>query len=184
VFAVPHIGNWEIAGLIGNEVGAPILAVAEDLSNPHITKWFIDVRNRFEIDIVLTTDPQRRSKLIRRLKSGGAIALLSDRDVTGRGVEVDFFGEQAPVPSGPVALAELTDAALIPVAAYFKQGAGHRIVIRDEVQLPGGENRSERVSKGSQRLTEVLESMIRHEPSQWHLFQPNWPTDSQYGDDQ
>ncbi len=177
VFAVPHMGNWEIAGIIANEIGSPIIAVAEDLPNEHITRWFIDVRNRFDIGIVLTTDPQRRSKLIRCLKGGGAIALLADRDVTGGGVEVDFFGAAASVPAGPVALAALTDSALIPVAAYFQEGAGHKIVVLDEVKLPGGENRSEKVRAGSQLVTEALETLIRQEPAQWHLFQPHWSED-------
>ncbi|MFV2001124.1 MAG: phosphatidylinositol mannoside acyltransferase [Acidimicrobiia bacterium] len=181
VFAVPHMGNWEIAGVIANEIGSPILAVAEDLPNRHITDWFIRVREKFDIDIVLTTDPQRRSKLIRRLKSGGAIALLSDRDVTANGIEVEFFGGRTTVPAGPVALAELTDSALIPVAAYFKEGAGYRIEVHDAVELPGGSSRSERVSAGAQALTVILEDMIRVEPSQWHLFQPNWPSDENLG---
>ena len=181
VFAVPHIGNWEIAGVIANEIGSPILAVAEDLPNELITKWFVDVRNEFDIDIVLTTDPKRRSKLIRRLKAGEAIALLSDRDVTGRGIDVEFFGERTSVPAGPVALAEMTNSALIPVAVYFKKGAGHRIVVHDAVELPGGDSRAERVAAGAQTLTKIIEQMVLDSPSQWHLFQPNWPSDEGVG---
>lgn len=178
VFAVPHLGNWEIAGIVANEIGSPIVAVAEDLPNEYITKWFVDLRLEFDIEIILTTDPKLRSKLIRRLKDGGAIALLADRDVTGRGVDVDFFGGTASVPVGPVVFAELTGAALLPVAAYFQAGAGHRIVVLDEVVLPGGSNRSERISAGEELLVESLEELIAEAPSQWHLFQPHWSDDS------
>ena len=177
VFAVPHLGNWEIAGIVANEIGSPIMAVAEDLPNEHITKWFVDLRLEFDIEIVLTTDPKLRSKLIRRLRDGGAIALLADRDVTGGGIEVDFFGGTAAVPVGPVVFAELTGASLIPVAAYFQEGAGHRIVVLDEVVLPGGMKRSERVAAGEQLLVESLEQLISAAPSQWHLFQPHWLDD-------
>jgi KDO2-lipid IV(A) lauroyltransferase len=178
VFAVPHLGNWEIAGIVANEIGSPIVAVAEDLPNEHITKWFVDLRRRFDIEIVLTTDPNLRSKLIRRLKDGGAIALLADRDVTGGGIEVDFFGATASVPVGPVVFAELTGASLIPVAAYFKEGAGHRIVVLDEVVVPDDLKRSERVAVGEQLLVKSLEQLISAEPSQWHLFQPHWMDDA------
>ncbi len=177
VFAVPHMGNWEIAGIIANEIGVPVVAIAEDLSNELITQWFVDVRAKFDMDIVLTTDPQRRSKLVRTLKNRGSIALLADRDVTGRGIDVEFFGERTSIPAGPVALAEMTNSSLIPVAVYFQEGAGHRIVVHDEVELPGGDNRAERVARGAQTLAHVLEGMIREAPSQWHLFQPNWPSD-------
>jgi KDO2-lipid IV(A) lauroyltransferase len=177
VFAVPHLGNWEVAGIVANEIGSPIIAVAEDLPNEHITKWFVDLRAQFDIEIVLTTDPNLRSKLIRRLKEGGAIALLADRDVTGGGIEVDFFGSPAPVPVGPVVFAELTGASLIPVAAYFQEGAGHRIVVLDEVVPPAGGTRSERVEAGEQLLVQSLEELIEAAPSQWHLFQPHWAED-------
>lgn len=177
IFAVPHLGNWEIAGIVANEIGSPIIAVAEDLPNEHITKWFVDLRREFDIEIVLTTDPKLRSKLIRRLKDGGAIALLADRDVTGGGIDVDFFGATASVPAGPVVFAELTGASLIPVAAYFQEGAGHRIVVLDEVVLPVNTNRSERVAAGAQLLVASLEQLISAAPSQWHLFQPHWRDD-------
>jgi len=177
VFAVPHMGNWEIAGIIANEIGVPIVAVAEHLPNEHITQWFIDVRAEFDIDIVLTTDPRLRSTLVRSLKDKGTIALLADRDITGRGIEVEFFGERTTIPAGPVALADVTDSALIPVAVYFQQGAGHRIVVHDAVELSDDGNRAERVSRGAQTLAKVLEGMIREAPSQWHLFQPNWMSD-------
>ncbi len=177
IFALPHVGNWEVAGLIADEIGTPVVAVAEHLPNQRITDWFIDVRNHFGIDIILTSDPQRTRKLMRILKGGGAVALVADRDVTGRGVEVEFFGETTTMPAGAVALADTTGADLIPVGSYFKDGRGYRIVVHDAVQLPSADTREERIRLGVQAFAEVLEDIIREEPSQWHLFQPNWPSD-------
>ncbi|MCB1247300.1 MAG: phosphatidylinositol mannoside acyltransferase [Acidimicrobiia bacterium] len=180
IFAIPHLGSWEVAGLVGDEIGVRCLAVAEHLSNQRITNWFVDIRNQLGIDIVLTSDPKRNSTLIRRLKSGGAIALLADRDVTGRGLWTEFFGEEAKMPSGPAALADLTGAALIPVGAYYRQGAGHRIVIHEPVRIPDLETREQRVAAGAALLAGRLEAIIREAPEQWHLFQPNWPSDPGY----
>jgi KDO2-lipid IV(A) lauroyltransferase len=177
VFAVSHVGNWEIAGLIAGDLGLNLMAVAEDLPNPLITDWFLDVRRQFGIDIVLTSDPARRSKMIRRLKDGGALALLADRDVTGNGVAVEFFGEETMVPAGPAALAELTGAVILPVVVFFKDSGGYRIEVGDPVKIPEDGTRSERVKLGSQRVANALEAQIRKHPSQWHLFQPNWPSD-------
>lgn len=177
VFAVPHIGNWEIAGLIAEDLGLDLMAVAENLPNQKITDWFLDVRARFGIDIVLTSDPARRSKMVRRLKEGGALALLADRDVTGKGVPVVFFGEETTMPAGPTALAELTNSVLIPVAAYFKDGPGYRIEVGNPIEIPAAETRADRLRLGAQLVADALESQIRKQPSQWHLFQPNWPSD-------
>lgn len=180
IFALPHVGNWEVAGLIADDIGTPVLAVAEHLPNQRITDWFIDVRNHFGIDIVLTSDPRRTRTLLAELKRGGAIALVADRDVTGRGVEVEFFGETTTMPAGAVALADATGADLIPVGAYYKDGRGFRIVVHDAVELPAADTREERVSLGVQAFARVLEDIIREEPSQWHLFQPNWPSDARF----
>jgi lauroyl/myristoyl acyltransferase len=76
---------------------------------------------------------------------------------------------------------ELTGASLIPVAAYFQEGAGHRIVVLDEVVLPDAGNRSERVAAGAQLLVRSLEQLIVAAPSQWHLFQPHWIDDADQG---
>lgn len=180
IFALPHLGNWEVAGLIADEIGAPVLAVAEDLANERITKWFVDIRNQLGIDIVLTTDPRRRSKLIRRLKDGEVIALLADRDVTGRGLTTEFFGEETKMPSGPVGLAILTGATLIPVGVYFKEGAGHRIEVHAPVEIPDLETRDQKVAAGAALMARKLEEIISRDPAQWHLFQPNWPSDDGY----
>ncbi|MEE8486055.1 MAG: phosphatidylinositol mannoside acyltransferase [Acidimicrobiia bacterium] len=177
VFALPHIGNWEVAGLIAEDIGLNLMAVAEDLPNRKITDWFLDVRAKFGIDIVLTSDPNRRSKMIRHLEGGGALALLADRDVTGRGISVDFFGEETTLPAGPAALAELTGSVLLPVVVYFKEGGGHILEVGDPIIIPEAETRAERVNVGTRQVAETLERMIRKQPSQWHLFQPNWPSD-------
>lgn len=180
IFALPHLGNWEVAGVVAEAIGTPVLAVAEALPNQRITDWFVDVRNEFGIEIVLTSDPNRMRKLIKVLKDGGAVALVSDRDVTGKGMPVEFFGEETTMPVGPVALAELTGADLVPVGVYFKKGAGHRIVVHDPVELPDLPTRQERVAAGTQEFAAVLEDIIKEEPSDWHMFQPNWPSDQKY----
>ena len=54
-----------------------------------------------------------------RLRDGGVVCLLADRDLTASGVEVSFFGETARMPAGPAALALATGAALLPVTLTF-----------------------------------------------------------------
>ena len=178
IFALPHIGNWEVAGVMADEIGTPVVAVAEHLPNQLITDWFIDVRNHFGIDVILTSDPNRTRKLIKVLKEGGAIALVADRDVTGRGMEVEFFGETTTMPTGPVALAQMTGADLLPVGAYYREGRGYHIVVHDPVEFPDADSKEERLARGVQQFASDLEDIIRFAPDQWHLFQPNWPSDA------
>lgn len=177
ILALPHMGNWEAAAPIAIGVGVPIVAVAEALPNERITDWFTAMRAEFGIEIVLATG---RTEVMRRLEQAiadnKAVALLSDRDIKGRGVEVEFFGERTTLPPGPATLAVRTGAPLLPVGCYFTE-AGYRVVVHDPLPVPESGSRRDKVTGLTQELARTLEGIIAEEPVQWHLVQPNWPSD-------
>lgn len=180
VVALPHAGNWEVAGLKGTSVGARVLAVAEELGNERIVQWFIEQRNMMEIDIVIARKGARVTReLLRRLQEGGVVALLCDRDIKGAGVEVEFFGERTTLPPGPAALADRTGAVLLPVGTYYGEGNRFHFIVEPPLEIVAAPTAEERVAATTQRLAEVLEMIIRRRPEQWHLVQPNWPSDLQ-----
>ncbi len=184
VLAIAHLGNWEVAAPVAASLGFPVISVAEELSNRRITDWFIETRAGFGSEILVAGRGPTMSSLARAVKEGKAAALVADRDVMGRGVEVEFFGERTSMPSGPAALAELTGAALFPVGTYF-EGAGYRLVAYPELELDESvENRPERIQIATQHLAEAFEDIVRRAPSQWHLFQPNWPSDRAWMEEQ
>ncbi|HKZ25075.1 MAG TPA: phosphatidylinositol mannoside acyltransferase [Acidimicrobiia bacterium] len=172
VFALPHLGNWEVAGPVAGRAQLPLVAVAENLRNRYLRDWFVRLRAAFGIDIVLVGGAGGvMHRLIGVLRGNGGVALLCDRDLSGTGVPVEFFGEETTLPAGPVALALRTGATLLPVGTYFA-GLGHRVLIRPPLRLP-----SEDIQRGTQLLAHELESLIAAAPTQWHLLQPNWPSD-------
>jgi KDO2-lipid IV(A) lauroyltransferase len=155
-----------------------VAAVAERLANQRITDWFTAMRGGFGIEIVLATgggDVMRQLEAM--LADNKGVALLSDRDLKGRGVEVEFFGEKTTLPAGPATLAIRTGAPLFPVGTYFEDG-GHRVVITDPIEVPAG-SRAEQVRAMTQELAHRLETLISAAPLQWHLVVPNWPSDRQ-----
>lgn len=177
IYALPHMGNWEAAAPIAVSEGVPVVAVAEVLPNRRITDWFTRMRGEFGIEIVLATG---RVEVMRQLeeaiRQNKAVALLSDRDLKGRGVEVEFFGEKTTMPPGPATLALRTGAPLFPVGCYFEDG-GYRVVIGEALPVPSEGNRTEKVVGMTQALARELETIIEQAPSQWHLVVPNWPSD-------
>ncbi len=114
---------------------------------------------------------------MQRLQEGETVALLADRDVTGRGIPVEFFGEETTMPAGPIALAVKTGAPILVVGSYFEDGPGHRYVVSDPLPLPEEGSKEDRVAAGAQLLADALEQRIRRRPEDWHLFVPNWPSD-------
>jgi lauroyl/myristoyl acyltransferase len=107
--------------------------------------------------------------------------LLSDRDLTGGGIPVQFFGETTTLPAGPATLALRTGAALLPTAAFFTdRNLGHHGIIGAPMECERHGRLRPDVSRITQNLALELETLIRKAPSQWHLLQPNWPSDPGY----
>lgn len=178
IFALPHMGNWEAAGAKAEAIDMQVLAVAEALPNPRLIDWFVDIRNQMGIDIVVARKGERITpKLVARLREGRIVALLADRDLKGNGIDVEFFGERTTMPAGPAALAERTGAALLPVGAYFRKGRGHTLEVEPPIPVPDLDTKEARVAWMTQELADAFEVLIRKAPEQWHLFQPNWPSD-------
>lgn len=178
IYGLPHLGNWEVAAPVAVNEKVPVVAVAENLPNRRITDWFTRMRAEFGIEIVLATGGTEVMRALETaLGDNKAVALLSDRDLKGRGVEVDFFGEKTTLPPGPATLALRTGAPLLPVASYYDGPDHYRVVIGAALPVPGDGTRAERVRELTQALAVEMERLIRAAPDQWHLVQPNWPSD-------
>jgi len=115
---------------------------------------------------------------LQALKRNEIVCLLSDRNIGPGGVEVEFFGERTKLPAGPATLALRTGAPLLPVAVYFTgERNGHLGLVRPPVPVERRGSLREDVVRVTQALAAELEHVIRRAPEQWHLFQPNWPSD-------
>jgi KDO2-lipid IV(A) lauroyltransferase len=96
-------------------------------------------------------------------------------------VEVEFFGEKTTLPPGPATLSIRTGAPLLPVASYYDGDDGYFVVVRPAIPVPEAGTRAEKVQIMTQALATEMESLIRAAPHQWHLVQPNWPSDRPVG---
>jgi phosphatidylinositol dimannoside acyltransferase len=121
---------------------------------------------------------------LKALANNEVVCLLCDRDLTHDGIEVEFFGEKTTLPAGPATLAMRTGAPLIPAGVFYNDKGDHRTAeVRAPIDCTRQGRLREDVARVTQLLANELESLIRKAPEQWHLFQPNWPSDPGYGDD-
>jgi len=176
IVAITHLGNWDFGGAWLARRGTPLLAVAEDLQPPELFEWFANVRRAVGIEIV-RLGPDAGTAILRALRANQIALLMCDRDVAGGGVEVDLFGERTTLPGGPATLALRTGAALLPAAVYFDGKAGHHAFVRPPVSLARSGRMRDDVARVTQDLAHEIEVLVRRAPEQWHIFQPNWPSD-------
>jgi len=128
--------------------------------------------------------PEAATAVLSALRANEIVCLLCDRDIQGGGVDVSFFGERTTLPAGPAMLGLRAGAAVLPTAVYFTSKVdGHHAIVRPPLPMDRTGGLRESVSAITQLLAGELEWLIRRAPEQWHLFQPNWPSDPGYGDD-
>jgi len=176
ILALPHLGGWEWGGAWMALRGHRLVAVVERIEPPELLRWFADQRAAIGIDVV-PLGPDVSKVVLRALRDNRIVCLLSDRDIEGDGVEVDFFGERTSLPGGPATLALRTGATLVAAAVYFRSGRDHLGVVRPPISVQRTGHLRDDIARITQQLAHELELLIRAAPEQWHLLQPNWPSD-------
>jgi phosphatidylinositol dimannoside acyltransferase len=172
VAALPHMGNWEQAGawIIALGVGK-LTTVAERLKPESVYQRFVEFREGLGFEVLPASGGMSRfGVLAQRLRAGGLVCLLADRDVTGGGVEVEFFGEKARMMGGPAALAIQTGAALLPVTLWF-EGPYWGAHIHEEIPVPAEGTRRDKVAAMTQDLARFFEAGVSAHPEDWHMLQ-------------
>ncbi len=202
ILVVPHLGGWEwAAAWLGRVSRVPVTAVVEALEPPDLFEWFRSLRTSYGVNVI-PLGPEAFSQVTTAIRDGHVVCLLADRDIGGTGVEVEFFGETTTMPVGPAVLSSRTRSPVLPTAVYFNRDQRITMVGRpippdavgsstmtDGPPVSVGEAEQDRVQVGERltgrrryrHLTQLyareLERLIAAAPSQWHLLEPNWPSD-------
>jgi KDO2-lipid IV(A) lauroyltransferase len=170
IVALPHMGNFEQAGawVIARGAGT-FTTVQERLKPESVYESFVRFRQTLGFEVLpLTGGTSPFRTLAERLRAGGLVCLVSDRDLKETGVEVEMFGEKARIAS-TAALAVYTGAALMPTATWFDgQDWGARI--NPEIPVPEHGTRAEKIAAVSQQLARVFEREIAAHPQDWHML--------------
>ena len=173
IIALPHSGNWDLAGVWMVQNYGRFTTVAERLKPESLYRRFIEYRESLGFEMLPHTGGARPpyEVLSERLRDNRIVALMADRDLTRSGVEVDFFGAPTRMPAGPAKLAIETGAALLPVHVYY-DGDDCVVQLYEPLQTKSGD-----VAAVTQKLADVFAQGIAAHPQDWHMLQPQWLDD-------
>ncbi|MDO3685242.1 phosphatidylinositol mannoside acyltransferase [Micromonospora sp. C28ISP2-4] len=176
VVALPHAGNWDAAGAWVAATGWPMTTVAERLPDG-VYERFVGFREGLGMEILPNTGGPRPAfdVLVDRLRAGYVVPLLADRDLSARGVEVDFFGGRTRMPAGPALLAIRTGAPLYVASMWYEPDAACAS-IEGPLPLPDPDSAplDARVRAVTQRIADGLAAGIARHPQDWHMLQRMW----------
>jgi KDO2-lipid IV(A) lauroyltransferase len=179
VVALGHSGNWDHAGAWAAYTGRPVVTVAERLKPESLYDRFVAYRESIGISVLPLTGGRRQplEELAERLRAGGLVCLLADRDLSKRGVEVSFFGGRTRMPAGPALLALQTGASLL-VARLWFDDHGSRGSIVGPFTAPADGDRIARIAAMTQQVADALAEGIAAHPQDWHMLQRMWLDDT------
>jgi lauroyl/myristoyl acyltransferase len=179
ILTLPHMGNWDHAGAWLTGTGVPFTTVAERLKPESLFERFVEFRESLGMEVIPLTGGESPPYgiLADRLRSGGVLCLLGDRDLTASGIEVEFFGASARMPAGPAALAHDTGAALLPVTLWYPNRRRWGLRIHDQVEVPALGDRAAKIQAMTQQVAGVFEDAISEHPQDWHMLQRVWVAD-------
>ncbi|MFY0408464.1 phosphatidylinositol mannoside acyltransferase [Solicola sp. PLA-1-18] len=168
VAALPHQGNWDLAGAWACAEGMPLTTVAERLRPESLYEQFVDFRQSLGFEVLpMTGGDAPMPTLLTRLRAGAFVCLLADRDLSRHGIEVDLLGRRASLPSGPAVLAQQTGATLLPITSAY-DGAQMRLTFHEPVEhRPGRDG----VAAMTQDVADAFSTAIRRDPVDWHMLQ-------------
>ncbi|MDX6281679.1 MAG: phosphatidylinositol dimannoside acyltransferase [Kribbellaceae bacterium] len=166
ICALPHLANYDHAGAWAGRTGMPVSTVAERLRPESLFDRFVAYRAKLGMEVLPLTgsDEHVFGVLAERLRSGGFVCLVADRDLSERGVPVKFFDRQSRMPGGPAALSVRTGAPLIPATLHY-DGPDLVITFHDPIDRTGGP------AQMTQRCADAFALGIAEHPQDWHMLQ-------------
>jgi KDO2-lipid IV(A) lauroyltransferase len=174
VAVLPHMGNWDAAGRAMLQAGLPVVSVAERLRPDELFDLFLEHRQALGMTIIgLDQDGRVGRELSKAIGDGRVVALVADRDLTGRGIDVEMFGGRRKLPAGPALLA-MSSGAPIVVAAIYETPDGWRCILHPLADVPRTGRRREDATAITEEIARAFERAISASPPDWHLFLPGW----------
>ncbi len=178
ILALPHLGNWDLAGAwVTTDLKVPFTTVAERLKPESLYDRFVAYREGLGMEVLPHTGGAAFGTLARRLRSGGLVCLVADRDLSSSGIEVSFFGDTARMPAGPALLAQQTGALLLPVTLSYDDTPVMKARIHPPVEVPESGDRAGKTSVMTQALADAFAVGIAEHPEDWHMLQRLWIAD-------
>ena len=180
----PHLGNWEIGGLLFSFKGGNLNVLTLDERDLDTRSFREEMRRRRGIKN-LYINPKDDSAMaildaVKALRRNEIVAMLGDRIESQKTMVFDFFGRGTPFPIGVAMLAMATGAPVLPVFVVMERNRKYRGVIEPPVYFnPSSRGDREAVIReGMAKLIKKFEAYIEKYPDQWYNFYSFWEEDN------
>jgi len=173
VIVTAHLGNVDMMGQVPMAYGIPMSGAVEHIEPERLFRYLLDIRQKHGLRLYPSDGPM--IGLFKALRRGELVGLPIDRAIADNSRAVEFFGEPARLPDGPVRVALRTGAPLIPVFVVRRPDDTFRVVVEPPLDLPHSGDVEQDVAVGMDKVVELMEHYLSTYPEQWLVAVPVWP---------
>ena len=170
-----HVGTWEWLSAAFTLNGMPVTAIAKLQPNQEYSRVLDDLRATINVEIF----NRGTSELLsagRALKKGKILGFLADQDGGPGGAFINFLGKVASTPMGPAVFSKKFHSPVLPAFIIRQEDGRHLVKILPVMRFEDTGNTDEDLFKFTEKMTKILEQVIRENPTQWLWFQKRWNT--------
>jgi len=173
IFLTAHFGSWEVMNIAGSLMGYPMVVLARIQKHPRSDVYLNSLRTSKGSQVIYKGMPIR--DIMRSLKEGKIVGILSDQDGGRGGTFVPFFGRSSSTPPGAAAFSLRTGSPLFPVFIFREGVLDHRVEVEGPLTFPDP-SLSKEASEAFllKQFAEILEQKIRKAPEQWLWAHRRW----------
>ena len=173
ILATAHLGSFDLAAQALVARSVKLAALVEPLQPAPLFRHVTNLRESKGLTCFpVGFGALKRSML--SLRRGEVVVILCDRNVTGKGLKVKFFGEETTLPVGAIALALRTGAAMIPAFSVRQTNNQLGLYIEPPLSLVSTGSHRVCVRTNLEKLIVIIEKYIRRYPEQWTTLEPVW----------
>jgi lauroyl/myristoyl acyltransferase len=174
IVGTAHLGSWHVGSHALERFGVPVNVVMAHEPDSRVQSMIEGMRDQ-KLNVIYSTGSVFSSLAARTaLQRGEIVAMQVDRLMGNGAMEIDFFGQPARFPTGPVVLARTTGAPIIPAFAVRLPDGAHLFAAEAPVVVRTTRDRESDVREALERVAGHLEAWIRRYPYQWFNFYPFW----------
>lgn len=176
IVVASHYGNWEMSSIGAVAFGLNATVIARRIYYPPYNRFLVSLREDKGVKILYRDDKNVLRKSLNILKSNEVLGVVPDQDIDSvNGVFVNFLGKPAYTPTGPVIMAMLSEAPIVPAFMMRKNGR-LRLFVEEPIYVKRSSDKKQDIIKYTQKWSDVVEKHIRMYPSQWVWMHKRWKT--------
>ena len=172
VLAVPHTGNWDLAGWACSRYEVSMFSVAGKQKNPYVNRWIS--RQRENGIKMLERGKGAMRQILRLLCQGHAFAILPDVRMPSPDLKLPFLGGTANLGRGMALFAVSANVPILPAVFTRRGWDRHEFVHYDPIFPDPAADRDADAKRLTEAVVAIVDKAIRANPEQWFWYNKRW----------